>query len=226
MYRVIIIEDDPMVASISKQYVELNKYLKVTRLFSNGEEALSYLEEHDVDLIILDLYMPVMNGLTFLHELRKKGHTIDTIMVTAANESKEVKECFSYGVIDYLIKPFEYVRFNHALAKFIEHQLLLSEHATLSQETLDGLFGPENHPVNSSDLLSKGLQQKTLDFIVEYLKQYKTDSLSCDQIAKALNLSKVTVRRYMNYLLEHNYIISDINYSTGGRPSILYKYTR
>ena len=53
MYQVIIIEDDPMVASINKQYVELTPSFRVIKVFKSGIEALEYLNDEDVDLIIL-----------------------------------------------------------------------------------------------------------------------------------------------------------------------------
>ena len=65
MYHVIIIEDDPMVASINKQYVEVTPEFRVDRIFKNGSEALPYLKTNPTDLIILDYYTPVMNGVNF-----------------------------------------------------------------------------------------------------------------------------------------------------------------
>ena len=65
MYKVIIIEDDPMVASINKQYVELTSSFHVEATFKNGILALQYLQNCTVDLIILDYYTPQMNGDEF-----------------------------------------------------------------------------------------------------------------------------------------------------------------
>ena len=54
MYHVIIIEDDPMVASINKQYIEVSTNFRVEHLFKNGAEALPYIKTNPVDLVILD----------------------------------------------------------------------------------------------------------------------------------------------------------------------------
>ena len=62
MYHVMIIEDDPMVASINRQYVEATPSFQTDRVFKSGTEALEYLKDHTTDLIILDYYTPLMNG--------------------------------------------------------------------------------------------------------------------------------------------------------------------
>ena len=110
MYQVIIVEDDPMVAEIDKQYVEHNSKMAIAGIFQNGQEALDFVRTHPVDLIMLDYYMPVMDGRTFLVKLRAEGILADVIMVTAASEARHVSELYSYGVSDYLIKPFDYNR--------------------------------------------------------------------------------------------------------------------
>ena len=69
MYQVIIVEDDPMVAEIDKQYVEHNSHsLAVAGVFHNGQDALDFIRSTPVDLILLDYYMPVMDGRTFLRQ--------------------------------------------------------------------------------------------------------------------------------------------------------------
>ena len=72
--------------------------------------------------------------------------------------------------------------------------------------------------------LEKGIQRQTLDRILGYLecKEQRTQYRTCEQLAKETGLSKVTVRRYMNYLIEQKKAVSRVNYSTGGRPSIEY----
>ena len=73
-------------------------------------------------------------------------------------------------------------------------------------------------------VLEKGLQEQTLERIRTYLEEHKGTLMSSNEIASEVNLSRITVRRYMSYLVENREIISQIDYSTGGRPSI--KYTK
>lgn len=222
-YRVIIIEDDPMVASINKQYVERNNQLEMIGIFSNGRDALSFLVKNPVHLIILDMYMPIMDGQEFLRQLRTSGNFADVIMVTAANDINSIRSLLTYGLVDYLVKPFEYSRFAAALDKFIQKQNIIEHNRDLSQKKLDE-FLTFSKGTEKEILPSKGLQSKTLDSIRTYLNQHTGQSLTSEQIADAVGLSRVTIRRYMNYLIELKEVSSDIDYNTGGRPSILYHY--
>lgn len=224
MYSVIIIEDDPMVAAINLKYTQMNSNLEVIGQFTNGREALEFLETHDADLAIVDLYMPIMNGLEFMQELRNRKHPIDIIVVTAANDTEHIRQLLSLGVIEYLIKPYEYDRFNQALSTFLEYKENLSSEQHLTQHQLDQLLRRNNTELNTAEALGKGLQQKTLDLIMNYMKQHAGEGLTSEILSNDTNLSRVTIRRYMNYLIEKELITSEIDYSTGGRPSIIYQY--
>ena len=70
--------------------------------------------------------------------------------------------------------------------------------------------------------LKKGLQQRTLDMIRSHLDKMKGETCTCDTLAGVVGLSKVTVRRYLNYLAEIGEIDSSVDYETGGRPCIKY----
>ena len=140
MYHVIIIEDDPMVASINKQYIEVSTNFRVEHLFKNGAEALPYIKTNPVDLVILDYYTPVMNGGEFLDALHAAGLTPYVIMVTSANDTDIIRSLLNRGVTDYLVKPFEYTRFKAALDRFAEMKKYLEDsHANLDQHAIDRL---------------------------------------------------------------------------------------
>ena len=88
MYKVLIVEDDPMVAMINEQFVSRHKDFTVVDKCSEGESALQFLEKNEVDLVIMDVYMPIMDGFEALRQIRKKQLEVDVIMVTAANETE------------------------------------------------------------------------------------------------------------------------------------------
>lgn len=225
MYKVMIVEDDPMVASINQQYLERNQNLKIVGQFRNGQEALEYLENNGADLAVADYYMPIMDGLEFVRKCHEKNIKTDVIIVTAANTAQDISEFLQLGIVDYLVKPFTYERFQKAIDKYLYRKNLAKQDKTLDQAEIDKLLSQDqNIRPAEKVVLEKGLQEQTLERIRTYLEEHKGTLMSSNEIASEVNLSRITVRRYMNYLVENREIISQIDYSTGGRPSI--KYTK
>ena len=221
MYNVLIVEDDPMVAMINEQFVSRHKEFMVVHKCNDGKSALEYLDENEVDLIILDVYMPYMDGFETLRQIRKKQISVDVIMVTAANEREQLKEGLHLGVVDYLVKPFTFERFKVALDKFIAQVEALKDLDKVNQKNIDFLIDKSRKRAN--ELYPKGVQEKTLQTIIEHLKENKNKWLTGDEIAEKVGLTGVTVRRYMTHLSETGMLIADMNYGTGGRPCMLYK---
>ena len=223
-YSVLIVEDDPMVSMINEQYVLKGADFTIAGTCRNGNKAIEFLKSHTTDLILLDVYMPVMDGIAVLKKIREMKIPSEVIMITAANDTTTIENTMHLGVLDYLIKPFAYDRFNVALEKFkIKHQLLKGS-SVLDQHSLDSLitanFQKEKKELNIN--LPKGIQRTTLNRIKIFFDQNQ-DWQSVDMISDALGISLVTARNYLNYLVSQKIVLEDINYSTGGRPSMLYK---
>ena len=98
MYRVVIVEDDPMVALLDRTYVERDPRFRVVQTFQDGRAALEWLEQNPAELAVLDVYMPLLTGAELLRELRRRGIGIDAVMVTAANDGATVDTLLKMGV--------------------------------------------------------------------------------------------------------------------------------
>lgn len=220
MIKVLIIEDDPMVAQINKKYVEAIEGFRVVSVAHDGEAAYEMIKEHRPDLLILDIYMPKTNGLMLLKRIRNEGIAVDAIMVTAAKEAADVDEVLKLGAVDYLVKPFEFQRFKIALENYQQRVSNLTKKAEFSQEDIDQLTRG-NKTKNPMADLDKGMHQKTMDTIRNYLRQ-STKPKSATEVAKGLGISRVTARRYLEYLTENGEVELEISYGTIGRPQHLY----
>lgn len=223
MFNVLIVEDDPMVAMINEQYIKRNKNFKVIGKCKDGKSALDFLTQNQVDLLVLDVYMPHTNGFELLREIRSRQMMVEAIMVTAANGRESLEEALHLGIVDYLVKPFTFERFQMALEKFIAQNNALKDIGTLNQLSIDYII--DNSRKKSEESYPKGIQVKTLEIIMEELKKNDNKWLTGDEIAERILLTSVTVRRYMNYLSESGKVIAQINYETGGRPCMKYKIT-
>lgn len=224
-YSVLIVDDDPMVAMINEQYVLKSGNFTVIGSCRNGQEAIDFLSKQNVDLILLDVYMPVMGGVETLNKIRELKIDSEVIMITAANDTSTIEETMHLGVIDYLIKPFAFERFNVSLEKFKSKMQIMKGSQILDQGSLDNLISRNSAIASTAEEqfnLPKGIQKTTLKHIQDYFEQNSTWQ-TVDMIAEALGLSVVTVRNYLNFLVKEKQITEDINYSTGGRPCMLYK---
>ncbi len=222
MIDVLIVEDDPMIARINSEYLDKCGEFAVRKIAHNGRDALEYLRSNAVDLVILDVYMPGISGIELLRTIRAEQIRAAVIMVTAASEMKVVQEALRLGIVDYLIKPYTFARFQEAALRYIQKMNLLTNHQTASQSMIDRLVSNDFMQQTERSTLRKGLNQQTLRSIQEHMQLSPQDYFTCEGLAQAIGLSKVTVRRYLNYLIETEQITSSIDYETGGRPRVLY----
>ena len=221
MFKVLIAEDDPMVAMINEQYVRKNGKFVIAGKVSNGKEAVGFLEKEAVDLVIMDVYMPVQGGIDTLKKIREKELRTAVIMVTAANDSATFEEAMRFGAVDYLVKPFSFDRFQQALERFASNASVLGEGHALNQKSIDRIVGSARRPAAAKDA-AKGIQEKTREKILDCLAS-SSDWMTGEEIAEIVGLSAVTVRRYMNHLVQTGEVTGEMNYETGGRPCMLYR---
>lgn len=223
MTHVIIAEDDPMVAQLNAQYLSQIPDVQVDRVFHNGQEALAYLEEHRVELAILDMYMPICSGLELLRSIRGRGIGTSVILITAATEMQVVEEALRLGIEDYIVKPFQFQRLRDAVRNYRNKASLVRSSDRADQDVIDRLMSKDFLQESATRELRKGLNPKTLKSIEDLLWEARPQAQTCESISAASGLSKVTVRNYLNYLIEIGSLESAIDYETGGRPRVLYR---
>lgn len=217
--KILIVEDDPMVALINKRFLENVGFKDILGPVQTEEEIIKVLDKENIDLILLDVYLPKKNGIDILKSLRYKKYLTDVIMITAANSVEEVKRAFAYGVTDYLVKPFEFERFEEAINKYKQKNNLLNKREALSQQDIDVISKSLEEKIE----LPKGLNQKTLDRIMEFLKENQGKVWTLREIAYELKISNVTIKKYMDYLEDVKKVNVTLTSGNVERPE--YKYT-
>ena len=223
MVRVIIVEDDPMVAQLNAQYLSQMPQLEIVGVFSNGRDALAHLQNSGAELAIVDVYMPMFDGLSLLRAIRGSGIRTAVIMITAATEMKTVEEALRLGIEDYIIKPFTFARLREAVQRYLSRASLVKNVERVDQTVVDQLLSNSQTADSASRGLRKGLNAKTLRAIENLLRDNQDGPHTCESISAASGLSRVTVRHYLNYLIETGQLNSSIDYETGGRPRVLYQ---
>ena len=135
MKTILTIDDEPSVRQSFRMMLE-DQY---RMLFAqNGREGLAVLDEHHVDLILLDLTMPHMSGLDFLAHMEARGDTIPVIIVTASNSVTSAVAAMKAGAYEYVIKPFEIDEVLLLVARTLAQQLEQNELTALREAGASG----------------------------------------------------------------------------------------
>lgn len=223
MIQVLIVEDDPMVASLIQRYVETLKGFHCTGVARQPSEARMLLSEHQIDVVLLDVHMPGQDGLSFLKELRDQDHPVDVILVTAASETDQIQQALRFGAIDYIIKPFAFERLRAALIRFQKQRDLLNDSRQSNQHQIDQLFQSSNS-LKDVVTVPKGLTKTTLELVIELIKERESQRFTTDEIAEAAEVSRVSIRKYLKFLTAEGFLQEQLEYGVG-RPVYHYSTT-
>ncbi|WP_398574155.1 response regulator [Staphylococcus equorum] len=223
MLNILIVEDDPMVAQINQQFIKKIDDQTSVDIASNVKEAIKHIENKEIDLLLLDIYMPEENGLTFLKYVREQGYKIDAILITAATDIEEIQTAFRYGAVDYLIKPFDFERFQQSLLRYKKGLTFFNKTSSINQTDIDAEFLNKEVVDRDSELkLPKGVTEATLQVIIDKMKSFEENEFSTDDISKRVNISRVSVRKYLKFLTDIEVLEESLNYGIG-RPINFYK---
>lgn len=222
--RVMIVEDDFMVADLNRQVVERTEGFSVVAVARNGQEALDAFARETIHLVILDVYLPDIQGLDLLKEARRRELKTDFILITAAHDARTVEESMRFGVYDYIIKPFDFARFVEALSEYRTRRSALAESGFLDQGKLDKVLEKKAAPRAPGEL-PKGIAPQTLEKVEAFLASAAAEVVPADLVA-ALRLSRITAHRYLEFLAETGRLRKELKYQKVGRPAVLYQKLR
>ncbi len=137
---VLLIEDDPMVREVNRQFIERVEGFKVIGMCSNGVEGFSKIIELKPDLVLMDIFMPEQDGLETLRKIRKENLPVDVITVTAANDMQTIQKILHLGVYDYIMKPFTFERMQQTLKNYFRFKKMSQGVQDVSQKELDEMI--------------------------------------------------------------------------------------
>ncbi|MDR7001168.1 response regulator [Neobacillus niacini] len=216
-FKVILVEDDPMVREVHRQFIERLEGFTIIGTAANGLEGLTLIKESKPDLAIIDIYMPHVNGLEMVRELRSENLLVDVIAITAANDIETVHRVLQQGAVDYIMKPFTFERIKKSLENYKVYRMKLEEKDSLGQDELDQLLFLKNKEEQEPENLPKGLNPNTLTKITNYLSLQKTP-VSAEEVAEGIGIARVTARRYLDFLEKEGKVKIHVHYGGVGRP--------
>lgn len=173
MYKAVIIDDDlTTVNGLKKSVNWLEHNIEVVGTAPNGSEGLKQIEECQPDIILTDIYMPIMNGIEMLQNLRQQGNTAEVLILSGYEDFHYAKTALKLQVNDYLSKPATLEEINCVLKSMVEKVRKKSENETEDRELRNLL--ENNKPLAKKQLLKRlletgDLQQSFSDKLLKYL---------------------------------------------------------
>lgn len=207
----IIVDDEPLARSEMRSLINEISSIDILGEFSNAPSALEFLKDNDVDLIFLDIEMPMVTGLEFVEMLPKKS----LIIFTTAYSQYALKS-YELEAVDYLLKPIDPQRLEKAIDKAILYTELLSKDTvknTVESNTADFLFIKAErrfYKISFSDIkFIEGLK----DYVVIHTKQQKLiTAMNLKTIHQKIS-GETFIRVSKSYVVNMNYIDSFDNHN-------------
>ena len=222
MIRTIVVDDDPMTASIHRSYVERVAGFEVVAESHTGAAALEAVRRLRPDLVLLDIYLPDMSGLDVLRTLRQPGWPrADVIAVTAAKDVDTLRSAMHGGVVQYLVKPFFFDALRERLENYAALHGRLERLRQPEQSDIDYVFSLLRARGGRS--LPKGISTPTLALVVEAVRSSDCE-LSAVEVAERAGISRGTARRYLEYLAATGAVELSLRYGSTGRPEHRYRW--
>ncbi|MAC82707.1 MAG: DNA-binding response regulator [Arcobacter sp.] len=206
--KILLLEDDIILAELIKEYLEQYSF-SVNHVY-NGEDALEEIYTYKYDLLIFDINVPQINGLSILEKFRFDGFTTPIIFITTSTTFNDFKKAYSLGASDFIRKPFELkelgLRINYIKKTFlIQSTDIIKINKTISFNLLDMTISKNNTVIK--------LPKKEAE-IIRYFLLNKNRIISIDELI--INIwvyssvpSIATIRTYIKNLrkiLNHEYL--------------------
>jgi response regulator of citrate/malate metabolism len=222
--RVLVVDDDFMVARVHRAFVEAVPGFEVVAVAHTGQAALAAVREHRPQLVLLDIHLPDINGLQLLPALRREHEDLDVVVISAAREAETVRRALRGGIVHYLLKPFSADDLRATLQHYQESYAGLRAERETRQQDVDRVFAhtrPAGGPTSAR--LPKKLSEQTADLVEQALRSADPD-LSASECAEQIGLARVSVRRYLEHFVETGRARVTLRYGGVGRPERRYAW--
>lgn len=228
MINVMIVEDDPMVREINERFLQKLEGYNLLASVGTIAEAEKLIEQIKPNLVLLDMFFSNGKGIDLLKWIREKEYNIDVIIISADKDKNTIRESLRYGVVDYLIKPFAFSRFKESLEDYKVRNKKFKDDDVIEQETIDLITFKTKEQAESKEETyigssMKGFNKNTFEIVLTGIDKFDGEAFTADELAKKIGVSRITARRYLDYLEGKGELILELEYGKIGRPKNLYR---
>jgi two-component system nitrate/nitrite response regulator NarL len=190
--RVVLVDDHTLFRMGLAELLEQRGSIKVVGVTGNADEARRLLREEQPDVLIMDLHMPPLDGLTLFRQLRQEGFTTPTLMLTVSNAEEDLSNVLRAGARGYLLKDMEPDDVVDAILRASRGETVVAPAMTMKLVKLL----QNDQPASSSASMLDSLTQRERE-ILTHLAQGESNKV----IARALDISHDTVKLHVRHIL-------------------------
>ena len=190
MYRLIMVDDEKFIREsiISFEWESID--VQPMGCFESGEKALSYIQENPVDIVLTDICMPGMTGVSLVARMKEINPDIAVICISGYSDYEYLRACLQVGANDYLLKPIDKDDLFETVRNLVSGKGCLKEEANLDVDAED----------------EKKIQHHYISIVLKYINENYSQAVSLEKAAEVVGLNPV----YLSYLFKK---IKKVNFS-------------
>ena len=228
MISVMIVEDDVLIAEAHRTYLSRLQGFTTAAVVHTARDAMQTAAqaastETPIDLVLLDLGLPDVSGISLASALAGLRPAPDIIAITSERDLEMVRAAVAHGALAYLLKPFTFAAFRDRLERYGRYRSALPAGVdAASQEEVDRALS-ELRVAGDRSATAKGVAPQTNDDIAREVRD-STGGLTADEVATRIGVSRVTAWRYLERLADDGTVTRNTDYGGAGRPKTRYQW--
>lgn len=187
--RIIIVDDDGIIRDSLSLIIEMEEDIEVVAVCSNGEEGFKKSMELKSDIVLMDIRMPVMDGISATKLIKESIKDVDILVLTTFKDDEYIKECLKYGASGYVLK-------NQRAESIIESiRTIYNGNMVLDKGLIDDI--PKIFNKNKKEICKDDLCEGKMEIL-----KLIGNGFSNKEISEKLFLTEGTIRNYVTKMLE------------------------
>ena len=195
--KIVLVDDDSLIRESFKIMLSYDEHIEIMKVFGDGMDAIEYCSKEKVDIALLDVRMPRINGIQATREIVKRSNT-KVIILTTFDEDEYIDEAMKFGARGYILKNSTSNKILDTIKNIYMEDLMCKSIAWLGKE----VFGEETLG-NEKGISSFTRKEK------EIVKEIAS-GLTIKEIAKKLFISEGAVKKYINSILSKTGLVNRV----------------
>jgi DNA-binding NarL/FixJ family response regulator len=200
--KILLVDDNPLILFSLEKIIAQHRDFKVVASARNGYDALAFLQDNQVDVVLLDIEMPIMNGIECLRHIRERYAAISVILLTTFAEDMYITEGLTNGARSYLIKNTTFTNLDQHIRSALEGTFVMPTHIATRVATLL----QQKRIINEQNISPLFFQTYPLTHTEQQIIKLLGRRLSNAEIAEQLGLKIGTIKNHLVTIFEKIYV--------------------